>query len=72
MAKYSTASLAIKVEHLELAYLFSKMHIKLVIKSLEPNTDFLTSKIAFDYISTVYTSLSDSCLVYRFNFYQDK
>ena len=48
------------------------MHIKLLIKSLEPNTDFLTSKIAFDYIFTVYTSLSDSCLVYRFNFYQDK
>ena len=48
------------------------MHIKLLIKTLEPNTDFLTSKIAFDYISTVYTSLSDSCLVYRFNFYQDK
>ena len=55
-----------------LSYLFSKMHIKLLIKTLEPNTDFLTSKIAFDYISTVYTSLSDSCLVYRFNFYQDK
>jgi hypothetical protein len=36
MAKYSTVSLAIKVELLELAYLFSKMHIKLVIKSLEP------------------------------------